>query len=324
MIKRREFIAGLGSAAAWPLVARAQQTAMPVIGFLDNTSERARAVHVLAFRQGLSEVGFVEGHNVAIEFRWAEGKLDQLPALANDLVRRKVTVIATNAQYSLKAVSVATSTIPIVFVTGGDPINSGYVTSLNRPTGNVTGISFNSTVLNPKRLELLSALVSKPAVIAVLWDPSTSEETMRRLEAAAGELGRQIVVRKPVGGSEFDATFSAFVRAGAGALLVAEAPYLVAQRRELVLLAARYALPAAFSQREAVELGGLMSYGASSPDAYRRMGIYVGRILKGSKPGELPVELPTKYELVFNLATAKVLGLTIPETLLATADEVIQ
>jgi putative tryptophan/tyrosine transport system substrate-binding protein len=238
--------------------------------------------------------------------------------------RRQARSAATNAQYSLRAVSAATSTIPIVFVTGGDPINNGYVTSLNRPTGNVTGISFNSTALNPKRLELLSELVPKPAVIAVLLDPSIREEAVRRLEAAARELGRQIVVRKPAGASEFDAAFSAFARAGAGALLVAEAPYLVAQRRQLVLLAARYALPAAFAQREAVELGGLMSYGASSPDAYRRVGIYVGRILKGSTPSELPVELPTKYELVFNLATAKVLGLTIPETLLATADEVIQ
>jgi putative ABC transport system substrate-binding protein len=282
-MRRREFIAGLGGAVAWPLAVQAQQSAVPVIGFLDNTSERARAVHVLAFRQGLSEVGFVEGHNVAIEFRWAEGKLDQLPALASDLVRRKVAVIATNAQYSLRAVSSATSTIPIVFVTGGDPINNGYVTSLNQPTGNVTGISFNSAALIPKRLELLSELVPKPAVIAVLFDASVFEETEGSVETAARELGRQIVVRKPTSASEFDSAFSAFVQAGAGALLVVEAPYLVAQRRQLVLLAARYALPAAFSQREAVEVGGLMSYGASSPDAYRRVGIYVGRILKAAR-----------------------------------------
>jgi len=323
-MKRRTFIAGLGSAAAWPVVTRAQQAAMPIIGFLDNTSARARAIHVLAFRQGLSEMGYVEGRNVAIEFRWAEGKLDQLPALANDLVRRPVAVIATNAQYSLSAISAATSTIPIVFVTGGDPVNAGYATNLNRPAGNITGITFNSTTLTPKRLELLNELVPKPAVIAVLLDPSADEKAAPPLEAAARELGRQIVVRKPANASEFDAAFSAFVQAGAGALLVREAPYLVAQRRQLVLLAARYALPSAFSQREAVDLGALMSYGASSPDAYRRVGVYVGRILKGSKVSELPVEFPTKYELVFNLATAKVLKLEIPEKLLALADELIE
>ena len=321
-MRRREFITLLGgAAAAWPLAARAQQGAMPTIGFLDSTSATARATQVLAFRQGLSDAGFIDGRNVTIEFRWAEGRTDRLPELANDLVRRKVAAIATNAVYSLAAVKAATSTIPTVFVTGGDPVASGYATSLNRPAGNITGVSFNSTALNPRRLELLSELVPKSAVLAVLLDSSASSVA---LETAGLTLGRNILVVKVASETELEAAFTKFVQAGAGGLFVGESPNLFAHRRELVLLATRHGLPASFGLREFVELGGLMSYGASSTDAYRRAGNYVGRILNGSKPSELPVEVPTKYELVLNLATAKVLNIGIPEKLLAIADEVIE
>jgi putative ABC transport system substrate-binding protein len=323
-IRRREFLAALGGAAARPLAASAQQPVIPTIGFLDSTTASARAVQVLAFRQGLSEAGFVEGRNVAIEFRWAEGKLDRLSELANDLVRKRVAAIATNAVYSLAAVKAATSTIPTVFVTGGDPVQGGYAPSLNRPAGNVTGISFNSTPLNPKRLELLGELVPKPAALAVLLDPETTRDTASSaLEAAARALGRQILVVKPTE-NELYAAFTSFQQAGIGGLFVAESPNIFARRRQVVLLAARHGLPASFGLREFVELGGLMSYGASSTDAYRRVGTYIGRILKGAKPSELPVEIPTKYELVFNLATAKALNIDIPAKLLALADELLE
>jgi putative ABC transport system substrate-binding protein len=325
MMRRRDFITLLGGAAAfWPLVARAQQTAMPTIGFLDNTTATSRAAQVLAFRQGLSEAGFVEGRNLAIEFRWAEGKFDRLPELADDLVRRRVAAIATNAQFSLAAVEAATSTIPIVFVTGSDPVERGYVPSLNRPAGNVTGVSSNSTPLNPKRLELLGELVPKPAVLAVLLDPGGLPTTPTSLETAARTLGRQIVVARAASESEFEAAFAKFVQAGAGGLFVLESPNIFAHRRQIVLLATRHGLPASFGLREYVELGGLMSYGASITDAYRRAGDFVGRFLKGAKPSELPVELLTRYPLVFNLATAKLFKIDIPAKLLALADEVIE
>jgi putative ABC transport system substrate-binding protein len=320
-MRRRDFVTLFGGAAAgWPLAAPAQQPVIPTIGFLDSTTAKARAIQVLAFRQGLGEAGFVEGRNVAIEFRWAEGKLDQLSELANDLVRKRVAAIATNAVYSLVAVKAATSTIPTVFVTGGDPVQSGYTPSLNPPAGNVTGISFNSTPLNPKRLELLGELVPKPAPLAVLLDPAASSVA---LETAARALGRQILVVKPTE-NELDGAFASFEQEGIGGIFVGESPNLFARRRQLVLLATRLGLPASFGLREFVELGGLMSYGASSTDAYRRAGNYIGRILMGTKPNELPVEIPTKYELVFNLATAKVLKIDIPAKLLALADEVIE
>jgi putative ABC transport system substrate-binding protein len=323
-MKRRDFLTLVGcAAAAWPLTARAQQGVVPTIGFLDSTSATARATQVLAFRQGFSEAGFIDGRNVTIEFRWAEGKTDRLPELANDLVRRKVAAIATNAVYSLAAVKAATSTIPTVFVTGGDPIDQGYVTSLNRPGGNVTGVSFNATSMNPKRLELLGELVPKPAALGVLQTPETRDYVTSALETAAHALGRQILVVKPTE-NELDAAFAKFVQAGIGGLFVLESPNIFARRRQIVSLATRYGLPASFGLREFVDLGGLMSYGASSTDAYRRAGNYIGRILKGTKPNELPVELPSKYELIFNLATAKALNFDIPEKLLALADEVIE
>jgi len=325
MIPRRDFITVLGGAAAWPLAARAQQRALPVVGFLYNTTAAVFPRDRLsAFRRGLDEAGFVEGRNLAIEFRFAEDRLDRLPALATDLVRRQVAVIVVNG-VSLPAAMAATSTIPIVFVAGSDPVKDGRVSSLSRPGGNVTGVSFNTTI-NPKRLELLHELVPKPVVIAVLLDPNaaTFEDQAQGLQAAAQVLGRKIVVVKAANENEFDAAFATITQAGAGALFVGTSAFLDSQRRQLVTFAARHTLPASYDQREFVEVGGLMSYGASTIDVYRRGGNYVGRILKGEKPGDLPVELPTKYELVFNLATAKALAIEIPPKLRALADEVIE
>jgi putative ABC transport system substrate-binding protein len=326
-MQRREFITLLGGAAmAWPQAARAQQrTATPVIGYLDSKVGAAASYRVSAFRQGLNEAGFVEGRNVAIEFRWAEDQLDRLPALAADLVRRGVAVVVTN-NASTPAAMAATSTIPIIFISGDDPVETGLVTSLNRPGGNVTGVSFTASPLNPKRLELLHELVPKPAVTALLWDPNAtdSEPQLRDVEGAARTLGRQILIVQARTESEIDAAFVMMGQAGAGALFVGTGGFYVSRRRQLVALASRHGLPASYSQREFVVAGGLMSYGASDTDASRRGGLYVGRILKGAKPGDLPVELPTRYELVFNLATAKALKIDIPAKLLALADEVIE
>jgi putative ABC transport system substrate-binding protein len=323
-MRRREFIGG--AAAAWPLAARAQQRAvpaMPVIGWLDARQEAPSADGVAAFRRGLGEAGFVEGRNVAFDFRWSNDQLDRLPALAADLVRRRVTVIVTT-NATTPATKAATSTVPIVFISGADPVEAGLVTSLNRPGGNVTGVSFTASTLNPKRLELLHELVPKPAVIAVLWDPNSrdTETALRQMEAAAGALGRQIQIVKAGAENEFDAAFTSIREAGG--LFVGTGALYNSRRRQIVALAGRHALPASYHLREFVEAGGLMSYGASTADASRRAGLYVGRILKGEKPGDLPVELPTRYELVFNLATAKALRIDIPARLLALADEVIE
>jgi putative ABC transport system substrate-binding protein len=327
-IGRREFITLIGGAAvAWPLAARAQQPAMPVVGFLRITTA-ARSMHLLAaFRRGLGELGFVEGENVVIEYRWADFKADRLPALAADLVRRQVAVIAATDSRATVASKEATATIPIVFVFGGDPVRLGIVTSLNRPDGNVTGVSFVNTDLGAKRLGLLHELVPKAAVIAVLVDASNPEGetvTMRDAQEGARAVGRQIVAAKVAGEGDFDLAFARLVQQGAGALLVTGGPFFNGQRRRIAALALRHALPAAFNVREYVEAGGLMSYGTSQTDAYRRTGAYVGRILKGAKPAELPVLLPTKYELVINLKTARALGLQVPDRLLALADEVIE
>jgi putative ABC transport system substrate-binding protein len=326
-MRRRKFITLLGgAAAAWPLAARAQQPAMPVIGYLNSKVEAASGYQVSSFRRGLSEAGFVEGRNVAIEFRFAEDQLDRLPALAADLVRRRVAVIFTEAA-TTPAAKAATSTIPIVFASGPDPVEAGFVTSLNRPDGNITGVGMSTAPLNQKRLELLHELIPKPAVIAALIDPVSilqPEANLRAVEAAARALGRQIMILKASTESEIDAGFATIVQAGAGALFVGTGPFYVSQRRLLVALAARHALPASYQLREFVAVGGLMSYAGSDTDAYRRGALYVGRILKGAKPGDLPVDLPTRYELVFNLATAKALRLEIPPKLLALADEVIE
>jgi len=325
--RRRQFLALLGgAAAAWPLAARAQQPAMPVIGFLDATTAADTVYRVSAFRDGLKEAGFIDGHNVAIEFRWAENKLDRLPALAADLAQRQVAVIV-GPNVSMRAARAATSTIPIVFISGGDPIASGLVTNLNRPGGNITGVTFGSGPLQPKRLGLLHELVPPPATIAWLRDPRGPSFEMEEKEvpAAAGELGRQLLVLNAQSVGEIDAAFATIIQSRAGALLVGSSIFLNNRRRQLAALAARHGVPAIANIREFVLAGGLMSYGASDSDAYRRAGVqYVARILKGAKPGDLPVEMPTKYELVINVVAAKALGLEIPPKLLALADEVIE
>jgi putative ABC transport system substrate-binding protein len=323
-IRRREFVTALGSAVAWPLVLRAQ-SAVQVVGFLYNTTAAVFPNDRLsAFRRGLNEAGFAEGRNVAIEFRFADDQLERLPALAADLVRRQVVVIVANGA-SLPAGMAATSSIPIVFVGGNDPVKDGFVTSLSRPGGNITGVSFNTPALNGKRLELLHELIPKSVLIAVLLDPKLGPaDQVQEVQAAARSLGRQIMVVQATNESEFDAAFATIVRSGAGALFVGTSSFLNSQRRQLVAFATRHALPASYEQREFAEVGGLMSYGASTIDAYRRAGLYVGRILRGEKPGDLPVELPTKYELIFNLATAKALGIEIPPNLRALADEIIE
>ena len=329
-MRRRELISFVVGAAAssvcWPRVARAQQS-MPVIGFLRLTTA-ASSVHLLAaFRRGLGELGFLEGQNVAIEYRWADQQADRLPALAADLVRRRVAVIAATDLHATGASKAATATIPIVFVFGNDPVRLGVVTSLNRPEGNVTGVSFINTDLGAKRFGLLHELVPEAAIVAVLVDANNPEAegvTMRDAQEGAHTIGRQIVIAKVASERDFDPAFASFVRQGAGALFVTGGPFFNGQRRRIAALALRHALPAVYSVREYVEVGGLMSYGTSQTDAYRRAGAYVGRILKGAKPAELPVLLPTRFELVINLATAKALGLEVPPQLLARADEVIE
>jgi len=325
-MRRREFIKLIaGAAAARPLAANAQRSPLPLVGYLDSTTAAIRTNRVLGLRQGLSEAGFVEGGNVAIEYRWAEDRPDRLPAMAADLVRRQVAVMVVSGP-ALAAAKAASSTIPIVFVTGADPVNDGYVASLNRPSSNLTGVSFYSTPLDPKRFELLHELIPKSAVIAALMDPTIvqSEANLRAVEAASRALGRQVLVVRAVEEREFDPAFATIVQAGARAVFVGTGPLYFNRHRQLVALANRHALPATYGWREPVEAGGLMSYGASDTDACRRAGHYVGRILKGAKPGDLPVELPTRYELVFNLRTAKTLKLEIPSKLLALADEVIE
>jgi len=326
-MRRREFITLLGgAAAAWPLAAGAQQPAMPVIGFLHAGSPEPFARVVLAFREGLKETGYVEGQNVAIEYRWADSKLDRLPALAADLVHRQVAVIVAQ-NTTMRAAKGATSTIPIVFVSGGDPIASGLVTSLSRPGGNITGVSYTTAPLQPKRLALLHELVPPPATIAWLRDPSSPSFEIETpdVESAARELGRHILSLKAESPREIDAAFATIVQSRAGALLIGSGALFNNRRLQLAVLAARHGVPTISNLRAFVTAGGLMSYGASDTYAYRRAGSqYVGRILKGEKPGDLPVELPTKYELVISVVTAKALGIEIPDKLLALADEVIE
>jgi putative tryptophan/tyrosine transport system substrate-binding protein len=326
-MKRRSFITLLGgAAAAWPLAARAQQPNVPVIGFLNGTTATDSVYRVSAFRDGLKEAGFIDGHNVVIDFRWAENKPDRLPALAADLVHRQVAVIV-GQNVTMRAAMAATSTIPIVFVIGSDPIASGLVTSLSRPGGNITGVTFAATPLQPKRLGLLHELVPPPATIAWLRDLSSpSFEIERRdVESAARELGRQLLSLDARSPREIDAAFATIVQSRAGALLLGVGPLFNSRRRQLAALAARHGVPAISNIREFVVAGGLMSYGASDTNAYRRAGShYVAPILRGTKPGDLPVEQPTKYELVISVVAAKALGLEIPDKLLALADEVIE
>jgi putative ABC transport system substrate-binding protein len=329
MMRRREFITLVGgAAAAWPLAARAQQPAMPVIGWLSPTSPDNYADRLRAFRQGLKDTGYVEGENVTVDYRWAEDQLDRLPELAAELVRRRVGAIAAPGGVAPAfAAKAATATIPIVFMVGDDPVKLGLVANLARPGGNLTGINFFSNELAGKRLEFLRELVPGAVRVAVLVNPanaSISETTLRDLQAAARAMALQIQVFNASTSREIDVVFASFVRERPDALFVDTGPFFTARRVQLVQLAARHAVPATYAGRQFVEHGGLMSYGASLADAYRQVGVYTGHILKGTKPSDLPVVQPSKVELVINHQTARMLGLTVAPTLLATADEVIE
>jgi ABC-type uncharacterized transport system substrate-binding protein len=329
-MRRREFITLLGGAAAthallWPLAVRAQQQpAVPVVGFLRSTSRAPFESLATALRQGLKEAGFVEGENVAIEYRYADDQADRLPALVTDLIRRPVAVIVANNIAAYAAMRL--TTVPVVFATGGDPVRDGLVASLNRPGGNVTGVVFFSSVLGAKRLDLLRQLVPEAKSIAILANPNSSntEAEVKDVQAAALAVAQQLVILEASDERDIETAFATLRQRGAGALLVGSGPLMNSQRERLVALAARHGLPASYPLREFSVAGGLMSYGASQSDAYRQAGIYAGRILKGEKPGDLPVMRSSKFEFVINLKTAKTLGLTVPLTLQAAADEVIE
>jgi len=323
-MRRRDFLGLVGGAATWPVSALAQQSAMPVIGFLRATSAADAANLVTAFRQGLTGAGFVEGQNIAIEYRFADGQLDRFPGLVADLIRRQIAVIVGHGQPALIA-KAATTTTPIVFVVGDDPVKVGLVANLNRPGGNVTGVTFIATDATTKRLGLLHELVPQAAVIAVLLDPNLPDTNgeLRSVEAAGKTLGRRVLVVKAAAVHELDAAFATIAQASAGALHVGSGPFFTSQRQRLVVLSARHGLPSSYPDREYVAAGGLLSYGSNQADAYRRAGIYVARILRGEKPSDLPVEQPTRFELVINLGTAKTLRLTVPNSMQLLADEVI-
>jgi putative ABC transport system substrate-binding protein len=322
-MRRRNFISLAGGAAAWAVAARAQRP--PVIGFL-RSSTLADSTHLVsAFLQGLKETGFVEGQNVALEYRWADNQINRLPALVADLLRQPVAVIVGNFNAALAA-KAATTTIPIVFASGGDPVSDGLVNSLNRPGGNVTGINFLGGALGGKRLELLRQLVPKAMIIAVLVNPNRADTEAERRDvlAAAQALGQHLLVLDISSDQDIEAAFATAVQRGVGAVFVGTGAFTNSFRERLVALAARHALPTSYSQREAVVAGGLMNYGTSIPEAYRYAGIYAARIIKGEKPADLPVMRSTRFELIFNLKTAKTLGLEVPPMLLALADEVIE
>jgi putative ABC transport system substrate-binding protein len=329
-MRRREFSTLLGGAATastvWPFAARAQQKATPVIGMLGISTPSLAASNVAGLRQGLSETGYVEGQNLTIEYVWAEGRFDRMPALAADLVGRKVDVIVAGADPAAHAAKNATSTIPIVFIAGSDPVGQGLVASLARLGGNLTGVSFLTAELHPKRFELLSELVPQAKVIALLVDPnmSSTERVIRDVQEAARPNGVQLHILKASTESEIDAAFAALVQRQAGALVVSENPFFSYRREQIVVLAAYLSVPAIYEWRQFATAGGLISYGASITALYRQVGIYTGRILKGAKPADLPVVQPTTFELVVNFKTAKALGLTIRPSILSRADEVIE
>jgi putative ABC transport system substrate-binding protein len=325
---RRDFITLVGSvAAAWPLAARAQLPAMPVVGFLSGRSPYESATVVGAFGQGLGETGYFESKNVIIEYRWAEGRYDRLPALAAELVSRQVTAIAAvGGPNSGQAAKAATATIPIVFISGTDPVQEGLVASLNKPGGNATGVNPLLPAMEGKRLGLLREIIPKAALIAVLLNPTSRDNFNRQMndvQEAARQVGQELLVLRASSEDEIEAAFATAAERRVSGLLVAADPFMLSRRERLVALAAHYAIPAIYEVREYATAGGLMSYGISLADVYRQTGIYVGRILKGEKPGDLPVLQPTKFDFVINLKTAKALGLTIPPGILAIADEVI-
>ncbi len=328
-MKRREFIALIGGAtASWPLAIRAQQhVTMPVIGFLNSASAVEWSPFVAAFRQGLSEIGYVEGQNVAIEFRWAEGHYDRLPALAADLVRAGVAVIvATGGSTSALAAKQTTTTIPIVFSTGGDPVKEGLVANINRPGGNVTGVSVLTTGLAAKRLEILHEVIPSASVIGVLINPNnvSAEAQSAIVQEAARTMGQKVLILHASSERDFEAAFATIVQTQIDALSVGADVFFSSHRDQLIALTARYRVPAIYEWREFVQAGGLMSYGSNLPEAYHQIGIYAGRVLKGEKPGDLPIVQSTKVEFAINLKTAKALGITIPLPLLGRADEVIE
>jgi putative tryptophan/tyrosine transport system substrate-binding protein len=325
-MKRRDFITFIGgAAAAWPLAARAQQAAMPVVGFLRSTSSASSNHLLAAFRRGLGEVGFLEGRNVVIEPRWAEGRNDRLPALVTDLITRPAAVIVANTAGAFAA-KAAAATVPVVFATGTDPVRDGLVASLNRPGANFTGVIFITSELGTKRLELLRQLAPKATTVAMLVMPSGKETEVERIDVAkaAQALGLKFVVADATSRPEIEAAFATFAQRRADALLVGTGSLTNSHREAIVALAARHSIPTIYSLREYVSIGGLMSYGASITDAYRQVGIYAGRILKGERPADLPVMQSTKFDLVVNLTTAKALSLEVPDKLLALTDEVIE
>jgi putative ABC transport system substrate-binding protein len=327
-MKRRECITLLGGAAAWPLAVGAQQPAMPVVGFLYGGTSADAAYYLPAFRRGLRETGYIEGRNMAIEFRWAEDRHDQVPALAEDLVQRPMSlIVAIGGGGSVaQTVKAATTTIPIVFISSLDPVESGLVASLNSPGGNATGISLFGPLLEPKKLELLHEIVAKPARIAMLMNPNNpnAEAGATAVQVAAGALRRRLSVVTASAKSEIEPAFLKILQLQAGRLIVAADPFLNSQREQLVALATRNRMAAIYEWREFVQSGGLMSYGSSLPGAWQQVGVYAGRILKGEKPADLPVQQPTKIELAINLKTAKALGIDIPTAILLRADEVIE
>jgi putative tryptophan/tyrosine transport system substrate-binding protein len=326
-MKRRDFVILLGGAAAWPLAARAQQPAMPVVGFLDSRSAEVIADRLRSFRQGLKETGYVEGENVAVEYRWADHQIDRLPLLAAELVQRKVAVIAAPTTQSAMAAKAATTTIPVVFATGSDPVASGLVASLPRPGGNLTGVNFLNNELVAKQLDFLRELVPSANRVAALVNPENSRNAstaLADLDLTARARGLQIQVLNASTSREIEARFASFLQERPDALFVSGDGLFTSRRIQLVQLATFHRVPTIFANRDFTEIGGLMSYGTNLPDAWRQVGVYIGRILKGAKPADLPVVQPSKFELIINAQTARMFGLIVPPTLLATADEVIE